>query len=576
MNFMIRVSFSALLLLSCSACVSHIDPGQVDYRMADSPDRQLEAGQLRSLGALERRYFPTNSGQRPFEKEDVYAINLEQVVIGQRILEGSFSGTEFGYSTFGDDAEIAILAHVFEFSGEGEQSPAGFDYSPISGTDGAPTDGSSSSGQLKLVYYSESIEPQQAFNLSNIPISPREKYNGGTIGIRLVVMEIDTGTGPLSSLMQQLAQEGRNLANDYSPSTTRVLFELGQSLFSGGQNDDILLDYVMTLNMPQSALEIGPTFRPGHYVLRRQQNRQTPMDWSKLFFDHNTGRVMQKNTASRNVDSGISGGTTDPTYVEVRDGLMLTVNIQRYPKNTQTESFALQSWDLFRQQAQQLAESNANEHSLDFLVGQYREALLTSQSERMAREVLAHWRDAKLALESYEFNAIDQNDLDNLAREGCQFDPLRIGQLRDSARRDARDALREMLNAFRIASNVTIGPEDDESGTKPFDSVSEDVVSEIARFFMPWPAQETPANRSTEERPTEAMTAEDKSPEDNFVDAQAFTDAYANANNSSALFQIAETTAKERSEQRFGGDMISCARMIEEGIIPASAVPQSS
>src|SRR5687768_7493325 len=100
MNKLCIVVFVAVL----SAC-THIDTGQVDYRVADAP-RQSASASLCSVEAsatcdphrlsrVQRRYDP-GTDFAPFTSPDVYSIEIEQGVIGNNILEGSILGRQMG------------------------------------------------------------------------------------------------------------------------------------------------------------------------------------------------------------------------------------------------------------------------------------------------------------------------------------------------------------------------------------------------------------------------------------------------------------------------------------------------
>jgi hypothetical protein len=529
---------AALLVLGCTGCVTHVEHGQVDYRVADpaTTTSACPAGKC-AFGTLERRYLPSQLDETPFVPTDVFSLELEQGVIGVDILEGRVFGEEFGNRLFGDTAEVAVLANVFEFSSENSNKPAGFSYARPAGVARVPAEDGESAPptdeSLRLIYYSEDVHPSQPFNFSNIPLLSREAYGGGSIGIHLVVMEIDTGKGPVTALLKELAKKGQTLANAYTSGASDILFSLGESLFAGGQHDDILMDYKMVLSFAEDASATEAQFSPGRYVIYRQQDRGLPIKWSDLEIDHNTGRVYKKGD----------------NLADLRDEMYFTIKINKYNKSVKPESFGQQKWAAFRQSYQAQAEENAA--SLDFsaVSREFRGLLVADTAGTMAGKVLGFWQSAEASLESYEGLAIRQEDLDRLAAEGCRLNPESVGERRDRHLRDARDAIREMVAEYRTALDVEV-PGDSEAAAKikPFATKTEEITSTVARFFLPWAAGS----------------------EAKFADATAFESAFMHDGGVAALFNEAKARSDARARLQYGA-VPTCDKLMEGGIVPRSS-----
>ena len=172
------------------AACAHIDVGQVDYRVAD----ESKCPQFPCQVGLAHKYLAT---QAPFEKGDVYSIEVEQAFIGTTLLEGVILGKEIGTR-----AEYAILANTFELDSEGKMR-----FIEVPEYDGA----AAGSPKMKLIYYGDDIARRQPFNFSNIPFMPRAVYNGGTIGIQIVVKELDNELPAITALLETLADYGKTI-----------------------------------------------------------------------------------------------------------------------------------------------------------------------------------------------------------------------------------------------------------------------------------------------------------------------------------------------------------------------------
>ncbi len=472
-----------LILFACT----HVDTGQIDYRVADAPGAATEQNMKGSpcsgnaseecgptrLSRVQRRYDP-GTDFTAFTSQDVYSIEIEQGMIGNNILEGHILGRQMGHN-----AEIAILANVFEFAAENSDAAtlAARRFLEFSAADD-PSD-----VELKLIYFSDDVNRNQPFNFSNIPLRQRSRYGGGSIGIQIVIMEIDAQSGPMASLMGTLARFGQQVV----PGPTEVkdlLFDLGESLFTGGGNDDRLFEYRFVLSAP-GATPISPqaTFAPGRYVLRRGQERSVPMEWGDVRLDHNTARLYRNRGA---------------TWEEIRDELYLVLNIRRYDRSTLPELYQHQRWTQFRQALEEAGAADAG--PIASVTANIQQALVARRSDQRRSDLAQQWAAVERHLSIYTSRALKGLEAPELSQCAAAASGLR-GR-RDSAERDARDAIREFLAAYQGALRTpppatnAPAPAPNAPPAEPEFKIAdrEALVSFVARYFMPWAAPETSQN----------------------------------------------------------------------------------
>lgn len=462
------------------AACTHIDTGQVDYRVADAP-ATVSATDMRPIGAgcaadqttpcdpilpsrVVRRYMPDReAGWSAFRRDQVYSIEIEQGMIGRNILEGAFLGRQYG-----NRAEIAILANVFEFASE-QGDAAARRFLDAGEFEGKADD--RSDVELKLVYFSDDVARGQALNFSNIPLRARSAYGGGSIGIQIVVMEVDAQTGPVASLLKTLARLGERVvpARDEAKD---ILFDLGESLLSGG-HDDRLLEYRFVLSAgADDARAVQATFAPGRYVVRRMQDRNGSMEWGSLRLDHNTGRLYR------------TPATGSGAFVEVRDDLYLTINVRRYPDGTRPEFYAQRDWSAFRAALQVAADAKAE--PLDRVTERLTSVLEDGRSRDLRDAVLLKWADAANRLDLYAARYAP-SDFAGVDVAGCPATIVDLKRRRDGAEREARDALRAFVASYQQA---LAAKRKDAKGAVTGDEFRADerdrVVAATAGWFMPW------------------------------------------------------------------------------------------
>ena len=491
MKRLILVSAFAFALAGCS----HIDTGQTDYRIADAPGPVTQ----RDMSALEgnrctetlskscdpllpsrvlRRYMPDPAkGWDAFKNSQIYSIEIEQGLIGSNILEGRVLGHQFGKT-----AEIAVLANVFEFATDASDAAKNrfLEAGEFEGKADDPSD-----VELKLIYFGDDIQRHQAMNFSNIPLRARSAYGGGSVGIQLVIMEVDAQSGPVSSLLKTLAKFGQQAIP--APGEAKdLLFDLGESLLAGSK-DDKLLEYRFVLSAAtEDARAVQATFAPGRYVIRRSQIRTTDMGWNELRLDHNTGRLFR---APPDRGSAPPGGGGAPgigkagSFEEVRDDLYLVLNIRRYPDGTKPEFYAQKDWSEFRAALQSAADARAA--SLDAVTADVVGLLEKQRSTNLFDDLKLRWAVARNRLELYSSRFA--KDLPGIDVTQCNVTNAELQRRLDMADREASDAIR----AFRADYQQAIGLKRIDKAGKPVGDEfaiadRQKLVSTVATYFMPW------------------------------------------------------------------------------------------
>jgi hypothetical protein len=193
------------------------------------------------------RYRIGGGDLKPFESGEVFSMEIEQMAIGNNVIEGHVLGYNFD-----QEGEFAVLANVFEFAGTAADAGSRRFLQSNEIDRDAPAD--TSDVEMKLIYYGDDIRALQTVNFSNIPLYQRSTYNGGSVGVQLAVLEVDTGDGPMAKLMTTLARFGQK-AIPVSSEVSDVLFDFGESLFSDGKGDDRLLEYRFVLSSASDDLD---------------------------------------------------------------------------------------------------------------------------------------------------------------------------------------------------------------------------------------------------------------------------------------------------------------------------------
>lgn len=448
-----RNIFAGLAAVALAAC-SHVDTGQIDYRVADKVHCEPQSGKKcePSLASLDRRYEPSAAeSEAPFQANDVYSIEIEQAMIGTNIMEGHILGRQIGKS-----AEIAILANVFEF-GASDEEAAQRRFLQSGQWDRSSED--PSDVELKLIYYGDDIKKHQPLNFSNIPLKPRNAYLGGSVGVQIVVMEVDAQSGPVASLLTTLARFGQQ-AIPVSTEVSDLLFDLGESLFTGGSGDDRLFEYRFVLSAAAADPDaVQATFSPGRYVLWRSQDRNIAQKWQDVKLDLNTGRLVKNDD-----------------HDEVRDDLYMVLNVCKYPDGTASEAYAFDNWSGFRSKLQKEVDDRTK--PVEKVTEAVSEAIRDRRSEDWRSQLFGKWSFAEGRLSAVRSRTVkfaDDSDFSSCTRARDT-----VARRRQEAERNARDALRGFVAEYQAATKGT-GPAEE--------FVAEDreaLVSRVARFFMPW------------------------------------------------------------------------------------------
>lgn len=392
------------------------------------------------------------SQRRTFQSDSIYSINLEQVVIGGTLLEGMVFGREFGRT-----AEFIILANVFELDATGTRRfLEAYEYHPEADTD--------SPNQLRVVHYASDVARHQPLNFSNIPLLGARQYQGHSVAIQIVIIEVDVRSSAMSTMLQTLADFGRG-ALPVPPGGQQLLGNIGQSLFSG-RGDDTIFDYRFVLTPPSGQTDsMQPILAPGRYVLRRQQNRSAPMNWNELYLDHNTSRLYRQDGQRR--------------WVEARDELYLVLNIQQLPNHFPTEEYRGETWRQARTALQDAA--NARDVPLETLSQNLTQAMREDRSHAVRQDLMRLWQIAEERLLAYEQLLKEEGDD---AVQNCRlYDPPFRQRVRGLARSDATAALDRFLTLYR---QLLVAPPNVPNAQPPLlPQQRTEIVAAVARYYAP-------------------------------------------------------------------------------------------
>ncbi len=391
---------------------------------------------------------PAPIPQRPaFQSDSLYSINLEQAVIGGTLLEGIVLGREFGTR-----GQYIILANVFELDGEGTRRfLESYEYHPETDTD--------SPNQLRVVHYAGDVARHQPLNFSNIPLLGARPYQGHSVAIQIVIIEVDVRSGAMSTLLQTLADFGKG-ALPIPPGGQQILGNIGQSLFSG-RGDDTIFDYRFVLNPPSGQSDsMQPIIAPGRYVLRRQQNRSAEMNWNDIRLDHNTSRLYRR---------------VGQRWVEDRSELYLVLNIQQLPNTFPTEVYQGQTWRQARAALQSAAD--ARDVPIEAISQTLVQTARGSRSQAIRRDLMRLWQVAEERLLAFE--RLLRKEGDGVA--SCQlYDEQHRDRVRGLAEADASAALDRFLTLYRASLVAPSG------GEAPLQEQQRaEIVAAVARYFAP-------------------------------------------------------------------------------------------
>jgi len=392
---------------------------------------------------------PASAPQRStFQSDSLYSINLEQAVIGGTLLEGVILGREWGTR-----GQFIILANVFELDEGGTRRfLESYEYHPETDSD--------SPNQLRVVHYAGDAARHQPLNFSNIPLLGARPYQGHSVAIQIVIIEVDVRSGAMSTLLQTLADFGKG-ALPVPPGGQQILGTIGQNLFSG-RGDDTIFDYRFVLNPPSGQPDsMQPILAPGRYVLRRQQNRSVPMNWNEIRLDHNTSRLYRRDGQGQ--------------WVEDRSELYLVLNIQQLPNTYPTEVYQGQTWRQARAALQDAA--NARDVSIEAISQSLTQVARESRSQAIRRDLTRLWQIAEERLLAFE--RLFKKEGDGVAN--CQlYDELHRDRVRGLAESDASAALDRFLNLYRQS---IMAPPNGQTPLLPQQRT--EIVAAVARYYAP-------------------------------------------------------------------------------------------
>lgn len=478
-----EMRLAAIVLAALLAGCAHVDVGQVDYRVFDpaTSDKLLQ------------KYSVT--GIPPLIAGDFYSVELEQAFVGPNISEGRYFGRNYG-----KHAEMAILANVFELdttAGEGFVQVPDYD---TKAEEGKP--------KLKLVYYGDNLERLQPFNFSNMPMLGRRQYNGGRIGLQVVIKEIDGESPAIASLLETLAGYGKTVSP--VPQVTDVLLDLGTSLLKGSK-DDRIFDYSFSLSsgaaiLPNGALDPRAAFTPGHYILMKDEQRQKGIDWKGLRYDPNLGRLLNEDRT------------------EFRKNLYLVLKVTKYPSTSSAEALDLTDWADFKAKLTTAAADRSI--PLTTITRDFEVMVAAGRSARLKAEVLGQWMQVDRAIGFYVSRSL--KDLEKNAKlAGCEPHKNMLLLERDLMKRRMSDGARGFLASYKAA----IAQATDSTGNKLPPALNEtdqeSVISAIARTYMPWVSV--------------------KISSDTFADAAVFKATYVDSDKLSTLVEGAEDVANYKA-----------------------------
>ena len=448
---------------------------------------------------LVRRYqSDVSGGSTPFKRGDYYSIDVQQGVMGTRLLEGDFLGKEWG-----NHGQFAVLANVFEFAAADASDTEKAARRFIQFGSSAVPPGSNPG--LKLIYYSGDVQRRQPFNFSNIPLRARGTYSGNSVAIQLVVIEIDNVSAPVREMLSTLADFGQSALP--GPTVAKdILLGLGKSLLSGSNHDDRLLEYRFVLSPASDATGGAEAiFAPGQYVIRRTQARGAEIGWGNVRLDQNTGRLFS-----------IEG---EP----IRDDLYFTLNIKRYSAAAGEESYAAPDWDGFRTTLSDAADER--DKPLRAILPDVQKLVIARRTDQWRSRIAQAWEAARARGDQYAAAIAPSAPVSPDPKKCAYHSQIDLSRNEQVAQREAQQAVTDFLNQYQSAATVTFTVNE-----KPTAEFAEPermaVINAASLWFMPWPSD---------------------SARDSFKSVAAFEAAFPTKDGSDKLWTLAEGVIKSRS-----------------------------
>jgi hypothetical protein len=444
--------------------------------ITEKPDQQpVTRAKLVSQYSGSQNHFNATPGSS--DAKDVYSIILEQAIIGGFV----------GESKFFQPAEIAILANAFELDSSSAQTDSSrfYEFPEITGPqtqqDGATSDVSEG---MKLIYFSPDVYLRQPLNFSALPVIPPTQYHGRPIGIQFAILELDKMSGPLKSLLTELADLGQKTGvAQAAPGIGNVALDLGKALLDGNvNNDDVVFEYRMVLyprqlSVSQSSGGIPSnetaSFQPGRYVLLRQENRRNSINWDELSLDHNTARLYK-------------GGVL--AAEEVRDDTYLVVNIVKHAAGTPEAHYAHRTFGQFNQIIA-AAEQTDGSASLQAVTDNIRLRVQDSRSQAWLEKLDLQWALLRTELENYDLQRLPLMDGIVQLSTGPQCgisDRFDLRQPLVRAELKVKDAAADFVEAYNRAKTQTAGASGSLTTIEELKPVDRDaLIRRIALYIVP-------------------------------------------------------------------------------------------
>lgn len=267
--------------------------GTVDFRKSTpSPQSQDEQLLKKTVLPLEMKNFSDKKAK--IVENDSISVHLRTAYIKDFAETAILQNPFYLFTRIGTNAvgEIAVVANVSEMkTGKG-----------LNFTDN--THG-------RLVFYSDNVFKGQPLNFNNMSIYGPIKYTGAPLIFRITIVELDTNSEQIKSMLKGLAMVGQWACAPAVP-VLGVLNGIGQSLV-GSDLNDTEFRYTMVLD-PRGGFEELNHFvlQAGNYVFIRSENRQKRIPWEDLRLNENEGCVYWKSDAS-----GSGKLYTDNTYLVI-------------------------------------------------------------------------------------------------------------------------------------------------------------------------------------------------------------------------------------------------------------------
>lgn len=356
---------TSLGLLSLTGCANlSFNTGYVDWRRADNISETTLANEMKenkscidnisTKNHICKKIAPAqlsakiySSNQSPIRTNDFYSIYLDYGNIAY-ISELPFFTINNHLPKLKRIGEIAILVNAFEFGLDNENNRFYELGASVNSTD---KDNSSPPlpdySSAKVVYFNPDVHEKQGLNFHQIPIIASKKYNGGPIGLQIIVLDFDKLSDSTKSLLTSIADLGRTYV---TPGPVNdALFKLGTSLVNSS-SDDILFEYRMVLT-PQIIGNNAPnsTFTSGRYVFRRTENRNAEFIWSNLILDQNTGQLLVVNNKLQNQSYNLRKDSDNnpikiSDYTSYKEETYFTINVLNEGKNAKSNNYEFNTW----------------------------------------------------------------------------------------------------------------------------------------------------------------------------------------------------------------------------------------